>query len=419
MHHPCALLSDVATALSLRRLRGDLSRCPVAVFGELVHHGALTRWLAPPPAHRSGVAVQSADAGRGGWCDVSGSGGMPCLAAYVLPAPWVDGAVDSYLQSVGAARATRVRAAHNGDTVTASLRGRSATLRKPASFKDAADMVAALRASPRRVPQRLVVVHLRDLKQGSCGGKLSQSPVQPCCSPTAANIVARLQELGYTQAAGYRVVLLLDGSSAMRDVALGVVKQLGGRACTMVQDAFIRKVAPATIGIEHARLLLETCVAWLRQAGRVSCSHRDLPCIPMCRRLAEVADVFIGNRFSSLSCVRLVVSCAALYWSPVHGQCILRYWVSMSRGIAGLDNVTHTMCDDLPASWIGPFPTPREPAEAIAAGSLCAALAGASLEAKRVAHEAFGCRFQVNPHSGLASGNPSLPYELPTRADVV
>ena len=47
----------------------------------------------------------------------------------------------------------------------------------------------------------------------------------------------------------------------MRDVALGVVKQLGGRACTMVQDAFIRKVAPATIGIEHARLLLETCVA--------------------------------------------------------------------------------------------------------------------------------------------------------------
>lgn len=95
---------------------------------------------------------------------------------------------------------------------------------------------------------------------------------------------------------------------------------------------------------------------------------------------------------------------------------LCRLWVSNSRVADGRTATTHTHCDDEPSFVIGDFPTPREPRAALEAGAVCSNLGGqaASAHAKREAYEAYGCRYQSNPHTGFTEGPVKLPYSLPT-----
>ena len=225
----CGAVSGVVNVKTVQRVRRSFAGCRLAVFSEMFHHGLLTSWLSPAPWHKP--ALRGGMPGVGPvWCEPNnGPSHNPCLAKYLAAPDWATSTARRFL---------------NESTPTL-----------PAG-------------------QRLVVaVHLRGLAAAKCGNKIQ--PARPCCIPTAENVVRRLRELGHTSssaasatatdglprapsvssnnggmapAAGTNppgarerplVFLMVDGTRAMVDCAMAIVKLLGPGCCAMVDDKWV------------------------------------------------------------------------------------------------------------------------------------------------------------------------------------
>ena len=337
-----ALMSNLAVVRQLKA-----SPCRYAVLGELMHTGALTRWMRLPPvvtpAQQAALAVSpplpapntsaytppSPTCALGGvrmsrlepweafvtpeaWCQPHAPppAQRPCLGKYVRLAPWVAAGADVFV------RAAPLVPAESDRLGREMLDAIVAALRLPPQN---ASGLSPDRPLPRLRPRPVVALHLRGMGQ-------YMKPSAPCSQPTGPNLVLRLRELGYLDDGGGVkpwLFIMHDHSPPSREAVKHITSVLGSDCCLRLPPAGLSAFASATDVLrQDVELMLEMCVMprCVRHVTlpkyltvcvcvRVCVSVSVCVCVCVCSGVAMRADAFIGNRYSSLSCVSCRCRC--------------------------------------------------------------------------------------------------------------
>ena len=449
----------VNTLRTLRELK--LSPCRFAVVDELMHAGAVTRWvhLQPamppqqvaalqaqhlPPSTATATVAPTAECAVSGlrasmipppqaamdaslWCAPTScrGDGRPCFSRFVQLASWTAATARTF---IALATDAGVAARRSREIAAAAARAAKDALSTPRSTDELeAECRASAVASPGPLGDRpLVVIHMRDMPQ--------YMPIySPCAEPDGPNLLQRLRELGLWGEDGQQLRLLVMHDRSKPSVtALKYLRHhVGADSMLALDSAFVDAVAQA-VGVtsKSAALLTEMYVCGRVGSARARVCVAFVGVLAVCdgcdgcrltlgvyRAAAIQADVFIGHRYSSLSCVG-ACSHADVHTADASRSCTgRRLWVSNARRLSGLESRTHSYCDDGPVSWLAPFPPPPDRQQAIDAGVRCQSITDEQSRTK--ATKQHGCRYQEHKLFELKKGaDLAYTYRLPHPEEV-